>query len=89
MPTDTLFVPMVKLNELCNRALRYRQGKVADDPRPGRRQGVRYSVPFRSLKPGEDGWVHISNLIDDYEGVYFAIWWHPESDRLRLQGPKT
>jgi hypothetical protein len=78
----------VLANELCARArTHYLSRRGIDDP--GWRQEVRTSVPFTNHRPDADGWVHISNLSDRIEGVYFRILWHPESDKLRLDGPRT
>jgi hypothetical protein len=43
-----------------------------------RRHDVRFSVPRRTLKLNDCGWVHISNLVNDVDPVHFGIVWNPE-----------
>lgn len=85
-----LFLPMVKANELCERAVRYRGGLIAD-PRLGSaelRALIQFSIPRRDLTRDADGWVQISNLIDRINEVQARIMWHPETDRVRLVWPR-
>jgi hypothetical protein len=68
--SDHLFVTLVKLNELCGRAVQYRRKQLAEigvEP-IDLRYNVRFSVPIRDLKRRPDGWVHIANLMDDITG---------------------
>jgi hypothetical protein len=80
-------LPMVLANELCGRARNhYLTRRGIDDP--GWRHEVQYGVPHTDRQPGPDGWMHISNLSDRIDGMYYRILWHPETDQLRLQGPR-
>jgi hypothetical protein len=88
--TEPIFATLVKLNELCGRAVDYRRSQLAEmgaDP-IDLRYNVRFSVPFRDLKRRPDGWVHIANLMDDITGQFWHIVWEPETDRVRIYGPR-
>jgi hypothetical protein len=82
--SDDLWVPMVLANEICTRAKATYLAEHPDLPR----DWVRTSIPNRDVERRPDGWVHISNLTDDLQQVYWYILWHPESHRIRLEGPR-
>ncbi len=89
MPESDLFVPFVRLVELCKRAAGHRRSLVTDpgvSPRDLERL-IWYGLPRRDLRPDPDGWVQISTLADEHAGIHFRILWHPGTDRLRLQRP--
>jgi hypothetical protein len=84
MTVDDLFVPMVRSNELCRRP---KAQYLADHPEtPG--HWVRTSIPNRDVNRRSDGWVHIANLTDDLQRIYWRILWNPETDAVRLEGPR-
>lgn len=90
MPESDLFVPFVRLVELCKRAASHRRSLVTDPTiRPAERERlIWYGLPRRDLKRELDGWVQISTLADEHAGIHFRILWDPDTDRLRLQRPR-
>lgn len=70
-----LFLPMVKANDLCERAVRYRRGLVTNPliDAAQLRHLIQFSIPRTNARPDADGWVHISNLIDRIEDRHAMI----------------
>ncbi len=84
---NTFFVPMVKLNAVCDRArARYLARRQITDP--GWRQEGRYGIPAADRARDPAGWIHISNLADRIASVHYRILWHPDTDNLHLDGPR-
>jgi len=81
-----LFLLMVKANEMCERAVRYRRSLVTDPLIDAGevRQLIYHAIPSRDVRADADGWVHINNLVDRIAGKTARIMWEPETDRVRL-----
>ncbi len=84
-----LTLPLVQLFELCERAAQFRRAQVTN-PHVSvveLRENITYSLPRRNLRVEADGWVQISFIADRYVGADLPIYWHPETDRVRVQRP--
>ena len=87
---DPLFITFMAAQEMC-RAVKEKRRKelIAEgiDPYDAERL-VWTSVPRRDFVPDAEGWVHIANMYDDLDGVYWYIKFNVTTQKLRLYGPR-
>jgi hypothetical protein len=79
-----LWIPMVQANDICARA---KTLYLAEHPTADR-AWVSTSIPFGDYPRDPDGWVHVSNLTDRLVRLYWYVLWHPETDAVRIDGPR-
>ena len=77
--TDPVVVPLTTLTDVCLRARRHYLGQTAAE-----RWEVHTSIPFANREADLDGWLHVSNLADEWLGVSYRILWQPATDNMRL-----
>jgi hypothetical protein len=79
-----LWIPMVQANEICARA----RTRYLNEHPTAERTWVSTSIPFGDYPRDEAGWAHVSNLTDRLARLYWYVLWHPETDEVRLEGPR-
>lgn len=84
----TTTVSRSKLDEVCEPAARFHRMQVADRETP---LELEYAVTGQ-LHPGPitvapDGWARVGVVHGAAELWDLAVYWHPESDRIKLQKP--
>ncbi len=87
-PMTTRTVPRSQLDEVCERAARFHRMQVADRETP---LELEYSVvgrpDYRPITVGPDGWARVGVVHDAVEFWDLAVYWNPETDRIKLQKP--
>jgi hypothetical protein len=78
-----------KLDEVCERAARFHRMQMADRETP---LELEYSVTgrpeYHSITVASDGWAKVGVVHDAVELWDLAVYWHPETDRIKLQKPR-
>ena len=83
---DTIEIPIAKLIELLQRAVKVRRDRITD-PLVSRQQAVTYGIGYRPYRVKADGWVRIGAVADADADVVLGVFWHPETGGLRMERP--
>lgn len=85
----SLTVPRSKLNEVRERAARFHRMQVADRETL---LELEYSVTgrpeHRPITIAPDGWTKVGVVHDAVELWDLAVYWNPETDRIKLEKPR-
>lgn len=76
-----------QLEAICERAVCYHRQVVAgsDDISPGMLEDI-VGIPTHP-NPRPNGWLIVGHVIDGREDYRLPVWWHPETDRVKLARP--
>jgi len=85
-PDDTIEIPIAKLIELLQQAVKVRRDRITD-PLVSRQQAVTYGIGYRPYRVKVDGWVRIGAVADAFADVVLGVFWHPETGGLRMERP--
>ena len=85
-PDTTIQIPIIKLQELLQRAVAAQREQIAD-PLVDRQSAVTYGIALRPYRVQPDGWVRIGGVTDRVGGMVLGVFWHPETDGLRMERP--
>lgn len=81
-------VPLAQLLAIGDRAARYRRVQVANRASAFELEQEITCMPVAGpIDIGDDGWAKVGTVCDGPEGLYMAVWWHQETDRVRLERP--
>lgn len=76
------------LRDACERAARYRRQLAIETGNPPGNLRERIDiVPAVREEPVGDGWLRAGVVADDIEAAILTVYWHPGTDRVKVQRP--
>lgn len=77
-----------QLHAACERAATYRRQLAIEASHPSGNLQERIDIiPVFREEPVGDGWLYAGSVVDDVAGVSLAVWWHPKTDRVKVDRP--